>query len=211
MATPWSILRFMPVLIKSQLFTSIPEVKSDISGQTIIVTGSNTGLGLEAARLLVKLNAAKVILAVRTVSKGEAAAADILASTRAKENVIEVWPFDLSDYASIKSFAERAQKLERLDGVIQNAGIFSNNFKLLPGSKTEAHIAVNVIGAVLLCLQLLPKLQETAAKFSTRTRFSFVGSDTMYVAKIVEVEGLRKEDSMLDALNDEKKADPGDR
>jgi NAD(P)-dependent dehydrogenase (short-subunit alcohol dehydrogenase family) len=67
-------------LLYSQLLVKIPEQTSDFSNQTVIVTGSNTGLGLEAARLLIRLNASKVILAVRTISKGEAAARSITAS-----------------------------------------------------------------------------------------------------------------------------------
>jgi retinol dehydrogenase 12 len=56
-------------LLYSQLLVKIPEQTSDFTNQTVIVTGSNTGLGLEAARLLLRLNASKVILAVRTISK----------------------------------------------------------------------------------------------------------------------------------------------
>jgi len=180
-ATPLSAASIVAMLFHSQLLVRIPYPKSDFSGQTIIVTGSNTGLGLEAARHLVRLGASKVILAVRTKAKGEAAAADILASTRAAKNVIDVWELDLSSYDSIKAFGKRVQQLERLDALIQNAGVLSLEYKITNGE--EAHLAVNVIGAVLLGLLVLPKLRESAAKFNTRTRLSFVGSDAMYMAK----------------------------
>ena len=89
--------------------------------QTIIVTGANVGLGLEAARHFVRLNAAKVILGVRNLEKGEAAKQSIEASEK-REGVIEVWWSDLASYQSVRDFARRAKDLERLDVVVENAG-----------------------------------------------------------------------------------------
>jgi hypothetical protein len=56
-----------------QLFTTPPYLTNFFANQTVIVTGSNIGLGLEAARLFYRLNCTKLILVVRTVSKGQAA------------------------------------------------------------------------------------------------------------------------------------------
>jgi NAD(P)-dependent dehydrogenase (short-subunit alcohol dehydrogenase family) len=201
-----SWLSFMPILLYSQLLVRIPYPTQSFAGQTIIVTGSNTGLGLEAVRHLVRLGASKVILAVRTISKGEAAAENILASTKATKNTVEVWQLDLSDYESIKRFAKRVEGLERLDAVIQNAGILQNHFETIGGE--EKHIRVNVIGALLLGMLVLPKLRESAKKFNTRTRLSFVGSDIQYVAAMKEA---KTQGSILDALNDKEKSDIGDR
>lgn len=201
-----SWLSFIPILLTSQLLTRIPYPTTSFSGQTIIVTGSNTGLGLEAARHLVRLGAAKVILAVRTIHKGEVAAENILASTKATKDVIEVWQLDLSNYESIKKFTKRAEGLKRLDAVIQNAGILQQEFKTINGE--EAHIAINVVGAVLLGLLVLPKLRESAKVWGTRTRLSFVGSDMQYVAVLKEAE---VNGNLLEALNDEKISDMGDR
>lgn len=198
--------KYLPKLFYSQFFVKIPLPQSDFSGQTVIVTGSNTGLGLEAARHLVRLKAARVILAVRTVSKGEEAAADILKTTKATKNTVEVWPLDLSNYDSIKTFAGRVEQLERLDAVIQNAGIMTQKFGLINGEET--HLVVNVIGAVLLGLLVLPKLRESAKKFGTKGRLSFVGSDLQYMGKFSEAKGA---ESLLDALNDKKKANIGNR
>jgi NAD(P)-dependent dehydrogenase (short-subunit alcohol dehydrogenase family) len=206
MASTMSWLSFMPILLYSQLLVHIPYPTQSFAGQTIIVTGSNTGLGLEAARHFVRLGATKVILAVRTISKGEAAAENILASTKATKNTVEVWQLDLSDYESIKRFAKRVEGLERLDAVVQNAGIMQMTFKTIEGE--EAHIRVNVVGAVLLGLLVLPKLRASAKAFNTRTRLSFVGSDMQYVAVMKETE---TDGSLFDVLNDEKKSDIGDR
>ena len=114
-------------LLYSQLLVKIPEQTSDFTNQTVIVTGSNTGLGLEAARLLLRLNASKVILAVRTISKGEAAAKSIISSCNVPGSRVEVWQLDMSNKDSIIALAKRAAALDRLDAAILNAGVF--NFK----------------------------------------------------------------------------------
>lgn len=165
-------------LLYSQLLFKIPEQTSDFTNQTVIVTGSNTGLGLEAARLLLRLNASKVILAVRTISKGEAAAKSIISSCNVPASRVEVWQLDMSNKESIIAFAKRAAALDRLDAAILNAGVF--NFKRNDVDGIEAHLAVNVIGATLLELLLLPTMQRSAARTGSRGRLTLVGSDMMY-------------------------------
>ena len=137
---------------------SIPLPTTSFAGQTIIVTGSNTGLGLEAARHFVRLDAARVILAVRSVKKGEDAKASIEASTNRK-NVIEVWQVDMSNYDSIKAFETKCYSLDRLDVVVANAGVLRNTYEESEG--TEITITVNVIGTFLLTLNLFPILRRS--------------------------------------------------
>ena len=114
----------------SQFLVTPPKVTRLFTDQTVIVTGSNTGLGLEAARQIVTLNAARVILAVRTTSKGEAAKKAIEEST-GRTGVVEVWPLDLSSYESVKHFAVRATKeLHRVDVLLENAGMQNLKFEI---------------------------------------------------------------------------------
>ena len=197
---------FATTFLYSQLFVRLPYPKSDFSGQTIIVTGSNTGLGLEAARHFIRLKAAKVILAVRTISKGEAAAVEISESTNTPKSRVEVWQLDLSNSDSVKAFAARVDTLERLDAFVQNAGILTNIFTLVEGQ--ESHIAINVTNAVLLGLLVMPKLRESAARYGVRGRLTFVGSDLQYIAKFKEkdVPG-----PLYDALSTKELTDMGDR
>lgn len=197
---------YITTFLHSQLFVSLPYPKSDFSNQTIVVTGSNTGLGLEAARHFVRLKANKVILAVRTLSKGEAAAADISNSTQTPPSRIEVWHLDQSSHDSVKAFSDRVRKLDRLDAVVENAGILSNIFTLTEGY--ESHIDINVINTVLLGLLVLPKLRESAKKYDSTGRLVFVGSDLQFIAKFSEqyVSG-----SLLEALNSKELADMSDR
>lgn len=66
-------MAFLGTFVYSQLFVTPEYPTKSFAGQTVIVTGSNTGLGLEFARNFVQLNAEKVILAVRKLAAGEEA------------------------------------------------------------------------------------------------------------------------------------------
>ena len=154
--------------LRSQLFFHPPNPTKKYTGQTVIVTGSNAGLGLEASRHFVRLDAAKVILAVRNLEKGEAAKKTIEKST-GRAGVIEVWQLDLASYESVKDFARRAQGLERLDILVENAGIVTFNFSMMEDN--ESSITTNVVSPVLHSLLLLPKLRETGAKYNTLSRY----------------------------------------
>jgi len=198
---------YWPVqFLKSQFFASIPYPTSDFTGQTVIITGANTGLGKEAARHVVRLGASKVILAVRTISKGQAAADEITKSCEVPVSTVEVWALDLSDYDSVKAFSRRAQGLDRLDAVLQNAGIMPSTYSEVQGQ--ESMIAVNVIAPALLGTLLLPKLQSSARKTGLRGRLAFVGSDLQYVAAFKEADTTG---ALMDALRDPKSANMADR
>ena len=125
----------MPKFFYSQFFITPPVPSQDCTGKTIIVTGANVGLGKEAARHYVRLNAEKVILACRSLEKGETAKKDIEATAK-RTGVIEVWPLDLSTYQSVKDFAERAKTLRRLDSIVENAGISTDKFKSFEGNES---------------------------------------------------------------------------
>jgi len=150
------------------------------------VTGANCGLGLEAARHFVRLNAAKVILACRSLQKGEAAKTDIERTTD-RRHVIEVWQVDLTSFDSVREFCARVRNLDRLDILIENAGIATGKFELFEGY--ESTIAVNVISTFLMALMVLPKLRESAIKFNMTPRLTIVSSDAnqMFVNHVFSV------------------------
>ena len=97
------------------------------------------GLGKEAARHYVRLNAEKVILACRSRERGEAAKKDIEATTKRK-GVLEIWELNLGSYASVKSFADKAKGLPRLDSIVENAGISTRNFALVEGNESTGRV-----------------------------------------------------------------------
>ncbi|KAK5053832.1 hypothetical protein LTR84_001794 [Exophiala bonariae] len=174
------------------------------AGQTIIVTGSNVGLGLEAARHFVRLGAQKVIIAVRNKDKGETAAQSIHEST-GRAGVAEVWELDLRSYASVKSFAERASGLERLDVVVNNAGILTKKFEM--AEDNESTITVNVVSAAFLSLLLLPKLRETSVRLRREVVLTFTGSFVHFMTDFPE----QKNERILNGLAVQRDADMANR
>ena len=162
----------------------LPIIPTSFEGETIIITGANTGLGLEAARHCVRLGASKVILAVRSLARGETAKASIEASTNIT-GVAEVWHCDLASYDSVKEFAKRASSdLKRVDRVIENAGLAFDQWTTAEGSETT--ITVNVLGTFLLAMLLLPKLRETGQMMGTKPTLTILTSDLHAQAKFEE-------------------------
>ena len=147
-----------------------------------------------------KLDAKKVILAVRSQAKGKAAKKDIEASTNRK-GVVEVWDFDLASYASVKANAARLSKLERVDVVMENAGVVTFKFRLF--EENESSITTNVVSSLLHGILMLPKLRETAKKFNTTPKLVFTSSFVHGMTKF----SLQKEEHIFEALADENKAD----
>lgn len=159
----------------SQLLVTPELPTKSFINQTVIVTGSNVGIGLEAVRHFVRLHAAKVILGVRDISAGERAKQLIEEST-GRAGVCEVWELDLASFISVKTFAARASHLPRLDIVVENAGIAT--YKFSTAEEHERTITVNVISTFLLGLLLLPKLKVTAKELSSSSpHLTIVTSD----------------------------------
>lgn len=189
----------------SQFFIRPSYPTRSFEGETVLITGANVGLGLEAARHIVRLGAAHVILGVRNVEAGEAAKKDIESST-GRSGVCEVWKVDLASYESVLAFGDRVAKLPRLDAAILNAALATRNFELAEGY--ERTITVNVIGTLLLGLLLLPLLKATRQNVpSVHPRLSFVVSEVHAWAELPE----RNAEHILRALSDPSTAKMNDR
>ena len=172
------------------------------SGGTYIVTGANGGLGFETARHLVRLEARKVIIAVRNVPAGEAAKAEIETATKTR-NVVEVWSLDLASYESVKAFAKRSiDKLDRIDALIENAGVALDKWVTAEGN--ESSITINVLGTLLLGVLLLPKMMESAQRFNILPHLVIVTSEVGFTAK---AEFDKVKDDPFVKMNDQKMAD----
>jgi NAD(P)-dependent dehydrogenase (short-subunit alcohol dehydrogenase family) len=129
-------------------------------GKIVIVTGSSSGIGYEAVRVLANKEA-KVIIAVRNLEKGEKAKAKILSQNN--NAVVEVMKIDLSDLSSVKLFAEEYKsKFVKLDILINNAGVM-----IPPYSKTkdgfELQFGTNHLGHFALTLQLIDLIKSTTS------------------------------------------------
>jgi NAD(P)-dependent dehydrogenase (short-subunit alcohol dehydrogenase family) len=135
-------------------FNDIP----DQTGRTAIVTGANTGIGLETARMLAR-RGAHVVLACRNPEKGRAALVQILAETPAGR--VDLETLDLSDLDSVAAFAGAFVRThERLDLLINNAGVM-----VPPLGRTaqgfELQFGTNHLGHFALAGRLLPLVLRT--------------------------------------------------
>ncbi|OJD11560.1 hypothetical protein AJ78_07695 [Emergomyces pasteurianus Ep9510] len=176
---------FVSAFFYSQLFVTPAYPTGSFANQTIVITGSNTGLGLEAAKHFARLDAKKIIIAVRNVPSGEKAK-ELIETTTGRANLCEVWQLDLASYASIKAFAQRASReLPRIDVLLENAGMATHTYDAAEGR--ERTITINVIGTFLLGLLLLPKLKESAVQNSfMKPRWCIVTSETHALAEFPE-------------------------
>ncbi|KAH6620970.1 putative short-chain dehydrogenase [Chaetomium sp. MPI-SDFR-AT-0129] len=159
----------------SQLFVTLPYPTGSYTGQIIIITGGNAGLGKEAARHYARLGATKIILAVRSIDKGLSAKEDIETTTKCASGTIDVWQLDMASYASVKAFASRVTSdLDRVDIFHANAGVARMHYHR--AEQDEESITVNVVSTFLLLALVLPKLKATAAAFQTRPTFAITSS-----------------------------------
>jgi NAD(P)-dependent dehydrogenase (short-subunit alcohol dehydrogenase family) len=145
---------------RSQITKPVPIPKDiSLSDSTIIITGANTGIGYGAAEQFLSMNLKRLIIAVRSLSKGEAAAATLRAKYPSAE--ILVWQVDMTSYKSVQDFAKKCETIDRIDLVILNAGIQMTKFELSPEGH-ETSFQVNYLSTVLLATLLLPTLKQKA-------------------------------------------------
>jgi NAD(P)-dependent dehydrogenase (short-subunit alcohol dehydrogenase family) len=119
----------------------------DQTGRVAVITGANTGLGLETARELA-IAGATVVLAVRNVDKGTQAAASILADAPAAD--VTVQRLDLTSLASVRdAAAELSAAHAGIDLLINNAGVMytprektADGFDLQFGTNHLGHFAL---------------------------------------------------------------------
>ena len=130
----------------------------DQSGKIVIVTGSSSGIGFEAARVLANKNA-KVILANRNLSKSEVAKTKIL--NQNKNADVESIKIDLSDLESVKQFTkEFNSKYDKLDILINNAGVMVPPHTITKDG-FELQMGTNHLGHFALTLLLINKIQKS--------------------------------------------------
>lgn len=134
-------------------------LEKDLSGKTYIVTGANSGVGLETTRQLVK-QGAHVVMACRRVEAGEKVAKSFVDLS----GTAEVIRCDLADLDSVRNFVEVfLSKHDRLDGLACNAGMVNmENKPKFSKDGFEITMAASYFGHFLLTELLLDILQQSA-------------------------------------------------
>ncbi len=161
----------------------------DQSGRLFMITGANSGLGLETAKVLSSAGA-DVVLACRSESKANAAVEEI--RRHGARGALHVEALDLQDLASVAACAARVRDTHaKLDVLINNAGVM-----VPPLGRTrdgfETQIGTNHLGHFALTGHLLPLLQSSpAARVVTlssimhrlgKIRFEDLNFDRGYIA-----------------------------
>ncbi|MBC9728104.1 oxidoreductase [Streptomyces sp. TRM68367] len=128
----------------------------DLTGRTVVVTGANSGIGLTATDALARAGA-HVVLAVRDVERGRAAAARVRGSTVVRR-------LDLADLSSVRGFAAAWQ--DPLHTLVNNAGVM-----MLPRQRTvdgfEMQFGTNHLGHFALTNLLLPHITDRVVTVSS--------------------------------------------
>ncbi len=133
---------------------------TSLAGKTAIVTGANSGLGVETARVLA-LAGARVVLAVRNPAAGEAVAAQLRGALPATAGDLSVSELDLADLSSVRAFSGRHAQ-GPLDLLINNAGVMATP-RGVTSQGHETQLGTNHVGHFALTLGLLPALVRSPA------------------------------------------------
>ncbi|HBB90496.1 MAG TPA: short-chain dehydrogenase [Bacteroidales bacterium] len=130
-----------------------------MNGKIVLITGANSGIGKAAASDLAKMGA-QVVMMSRDLEKGETARKSVVSESG--NSLVDLMECDLADSASIRRFAAEFQsKYDRLDVLINNAGIFTNK-RMETADGLEYQIGVNHFGHFLLTDLLLDLIKKSA-------------------------------------------------
>jgi len=162
-------------------------ITADLSGKVCVVTGANSGLGLEASRQLAELGA-DVVMVGRNPERLEPARLSVEGSARAGSSVTtEV--IDLSSLESVRAGAERLLAGNpKIDVLINNAGVLLDS-RQVSADGIELTLATNVLGPFLLTELLVPALAAAASEHQP-ARIINVSSGGMY-SEAVKLDDLQ--------------------
>jgi NAD(P)-dependent dehydrogenase (short-subunit alcohol dehydrogenase family) len=147
----------------------------DLSGKHVVVTGANSGLGFGLAKRLAAAGA-DVVMAVRSSTKGEAAAAQIRQANPAAKVSVKV--IDLASLASVETFADGLTSQGRpIDVLIANAGVMTPPSRQETSDGFELQFGANHLGHFALTGRLLPLLRDgrvvTVSSIAAQQHVSF--------------------------------------
>lgn len=166
--------------VRSRLDHWTPLSDLDGTGQRVVVTGANSGLGYATARALLH-SGARVLITVRSQEKAEDTRARLVEDLgRSLDTQLETDLLDLADLAAVRAFADRrAAEDAPIDALVHNAGaLFAERAETVDG--LERTYQVHVVAPFLLTSLLLPRLSAAAP-----SRVVTVTSGGMYAEKLV--------------------------
>ena len=172
-----SLFKSLLSLVFARLYRPQHVPKRDLSGQTAIVTGANSGIGLSIA-IALAAQGANVYLACRNADRGSAAVEQVVAhcgdssKTRVRCRIL-----DVGDLSSVKAFCAQWEKegCGNIDMLVHNAGIASPPAGSSPLTKEGLNIiyTTNFLGSFLLTHLLESRLSPTARVVFTSSTGSY--------------------------------------
>ncbi|KAJ7021752.1 NAD(P)-binding protein [Mycena alexandri] len=159
----------------------------DLTSRVMIVTGGNSGLGRETAKILL-LHNAKMYLACRSRVKGEAAITALEAETGKHAILL---PLDLARLDSIKAAAAEFQRQESfLHVLFNNAGVMATPVTELTHEGYDLQFGVNTLGHFYLTKLLFPCLKAAAKESSDHVARIINTSSQMHILGSIHFEAL---------------------
>ncbi|GAB2978379.1 SDR family NAD(P)-dependent oxidoreductase [Nocardioides montaniterrae] len=130
-------------------------------GRRFVITGANSGVGLAVAQILGS-RGAEIVLACRSVDKGEAAARTVPGHDKGR---VDVRRIDLADLDSVRAFADDLDG--DVDVLVNNAGVLGVPHRVTPEGVDE-HFAANYLGHFLLTNLLLQRITDRVVVTGSR-------------------------------------------
>lgn len=181
------------------------ERKESFRGQVVLVTGANSGIGLEAAKKMAALQADKLIVTTRDMAKGQATVDTISkwlqTNSLPQVTKISYLLLDMTSSKDVREFVRRLQAVtDRLDSAVLNAGISMPQHELTSDG-FEKTLAVNAINTVYLAHLLSPIMVNTAKSNHKQTHLTVVSSRAASKASAIPSEEICKFSRPLQELS----------
>lgn len=149
-------------------------------GRVFVVTGANSGLGLETAKMLAALGAT-VVIACRSAERGEGARREVEGANPGAAGEIVAMALDLASLRSVEAFAAAlAARFDRVDGLINNAGVMAmprtrteDGFELQLGTNHLGHFALTARLSALLARSEQPRVVTVSSTTHWGGRIDF--------------------------------------
>lgn len=173
----------MPKIADSGITDWTPDRLPDLAGKRYLITGGNSGIGFEAARMLGEAGG-DVVIACRNPTKAEKAVAQLERMAKGK---IETVTLDLSDLSSVRTAAEDIRRrYPKLDALVNNAGIMQT-----PETRTvdgfELQLGTNHLGHFLLAGLLFDLVEKAEGRIvivsSIAHKFGVIHRDDLMLEK----------------------------
>jgi NAD(P)-dependent dehydrogenase (short-subunit alcohol dehydrogenase family) len=175
MSALWGIIRefFQPPMKAEVLPTDL-----SFEGQSVLITGTTGGLGLETAIHYVNLGANPVHITARSAVRG-AETQKVIEQRTGKKGIIRVWVLDMDTFAGVQGFMEAWKNdVKEIDIVLLNAGTHPFVYQESPEG-WEMGLQVNTLSTTLLGLLMLQWMRLVKKQGQTQ-HLGFVGSGSHF-------------------------------